>query len=380
MSMERRRAITRIQVEGFRSLRSVTLEPGQITVLIGPNGAGKSNLLSFLRMVPLMHTGQLRRFVGESGGASALLHYGPKVTPELSFQLDFVQEPHENTYEVLLGYGAGDRLVFLDEQVSHRRQPDREIRTRRSLGAGHAESALREAARVDGATTERAVSWWLSGMSFFHFHDTSLTSALRTNARAEDNRTLRSDGSNLAAFLYRLKGSQDPADRAAWRRISTLVRRIAPSVQELDPQLSEHTDPSRPSCRLEWLDDRGEVFGAGHLSDGTLRAIALVTALAQPASTLPAFITIDEPELGLHPKAIALFAGLVRSVSSRCQVVLATQSPALLDHFGAEDVVVVEREDSATVLRRLEPDALGAWLSEYSLSELFDKNLLGGRP
>ena len=368
------RAITRIHVAGYRSLRDVTLEPGRITVLVGPNGAGKSNLLSLLQMVPLLYTGSLQRFISTRGGASALLHYGPKVTPVLSFQLDFSQD-RGDAYAVALEYAAGDTLVFQDEVV-HYLKPDG---TRASLivDASHRESKLYDIAwSEEGHRDLQAVSERLSDISFYHFHDTSITAALRQNARAADDRRLRSDGSNLAAFLLRLKRSRERAGQVAWKRINLLVRRIAPSIKQLRPPPDSEEAPRH--VRLDWIDDRDAVFGAHDLSDGTLRAIALVTALAQPASTLPAFITIDEPELGLHPAALTLVAGQVRSISSRCQVLLATQSPALLDHFAPEDVVVVERAHGASTFRRLDPADLSEWLAEYSLSELYDKNLLGG--
>jgi len=112
----------------------------------------------------------------------------------------------------------------------------------------------------------------------------------------------------------------------------------------------------------------------------SLRAIALFTALAQPRATLPNVVCIDEPELGLHPSALALLAELARSVSDQCQVILATQSPYLLDHFAPDEIVVVEREDGATTCKRLDEQALQAWLEDYTLAEVFDKGLIGGRP
>ena len=116
------------------------------------------------------------------------------------------------------------------------------------------------------------------------------------------------------------------------------------------------------------------------ISDGTLRCIALFTALGQPVESLPAFLSIDEPELGLHPAALGILASLVRSTSTHAQILLATQSPALLDLFDPQDVVVAERAQGATTFRRLDPDQLAGWLEDYSLSELYDKNVLGGRP
>ncbi|MDX9723307.1 MAG: AAA family ATPase [Myxococcota bacterium] len=361
-----------LHITGFASLADVRLRPGRLTVLIGPNAAGKSNILRALRMVPLMLTGSLQRFVGEAGGAAALLHYGPKHSQTLALRLDFVQGERCNVYEAQLGFAAGDRLLYLDESVGYQPTPDAELRTT-SLGAGHWESGLRSARASDA--TARAVHDWLSQLTFFHFHDTSMSSALRTHARAEDDPFLRSDGSNLAAYLRRLEQSEDEAEGKAWRRINHFVSRIAPAVKVLAPTLVNGN-----AVRLDWIDDHDERFGAHQLSDGTLRAIALITAFAQPTAQLPKFMCIDEPELGLHPSAIRVLAELARSVSRHTQVLFATQSTAFLDHFEPSEVVVVEREDGASTLRRYDEASLASWLEDYSLSEVFDKGVIGGRP
>ena len=378
--------LRRIQVRGFRSLRDVDLtDLSGPTVLIGPNGAGKSNLLGFLQMVEFLNSGSLGRFVGEAGGAAALLHYGPKRTREIEFTLDFEQEaqddqaqPALNAYSARLAFAAGDRLVFLEEQVGFRRANVPQFRWY-SFGAGHFESRLTEVEGTTGTagTTARTTRWMLNRMNFFHFHDTSAAAAIRSNSRVEDCRYLRSDGSNLAAYLMALKESEEVDTRAAWQRITGLIRKVAPFIKELSPAL---VGTERRAVRLDWIDDRDEIFGPHQLSDGTLRVIALITALGQPGDRRPLFVTIDEPELGLHPAAVTLFCSLVRSVVPRTQVVLATQSPALLDHFVPEEVVVVERQDGSSLFRRLDPASLATWLEEYSLSELYDKNVLGGRP
>ena len=152
---------------------------------------------------------------------------------------------------------------------------------------------------------------------------------------------------------------------------------VAPYVKDLVP---EGPSGGNPGVLLRWVDERDELFGPHQLSDGTIRALALLVALGQPRSKLPRFITIDEPELGLHPLALSLFCDVVRSVSDHCQIVLATQSPALLDHFEPGEVRVVERQNGETTIRRLEPEKLTEWLDEFSLSELYDKNVLGGQP
>lgn len=366
--------LTRLRVAGLGSLADVELRPGRLTVLIGPNGSGKSNILRALAMLPLMRTQSLQRFVGELGGASSLLHYGPKKTQALSLVAEFQKAGRRFRYRAELGFAAGDRFIFLDETVGSQLESDPHLEET-SLGSGHAESLIRD--QRDKDLTTKTVNSWLSSVTFFHFHDTSISSALRTNARAADDRYLRSDGSNLAAFLFRLRESDAEDERTAWRRINGYVRRVVPSIKELAPTPAS-SDGSH--LRLDWIDDQDARFGTSQLSDGSLRSIALITALAQPVKTLPRFISIDEPELGLHPTAITLVAELADSISHRAQVLFATQSPNFLDYFKPEEVVVVEREGGASTLRRLDSDALAAWLDRYSLSEIYDKGVIGGRP
>ena len=111
-----------------------------------------------------------------------------------------------------------------------------------------------------------------------------------------------------------------------------------------------------------------------------LRAMALVTLLLQPEQDLPDVLIIDEPELGLHPYAVNIVGGLIRSLATRIQVVVATQSTQLIDCFEPNDIVVVERDQRRTSFRRLDADELSDWLKEYLISELWEKNVLGGRP
>jgi predicted ATPase len=105
-----------------------------------------------------------------------------------------------------------------------------------------------------------------------------------------------------------------------------------------------------------------------------------VTLLQQPEFDLPDVIILDEPELGLHPYAIEVLAGLIRAASETVQVILATQSVSLIDRFSPEEVVVVDRPGRESRFRRLNEGELDGWLNEYTLSELWEKNVIGGRP
>ncbi len=356
--------LKRIRVAGFRSLREVELELTPLTVLIGPNGTGKSNLLWALEMVRLLAFESLQLFVGERGGASHLLHYGPKQTPAMELGLEFMTQGGEHAYEARLGYGADESLVFLLERAGHRKDASEPWRWS-DLGAGHRESQLCAASATD--STAKTVRCLLRQINFYHFHDTSRLSPLRTRAHADlSGDDLRPDGSNLPAFLLGLRESVEPSSQAAWRRIESSVRRVAPCIANVMPV------EDRTQVRLAWVDDRGVTMGPAHLSDGSLRALALIAALGQPDESMPLVSCIDEPELGLHPAALEVLCGLITSVAERHQVIATTQSPVMLDHFEPRHVVVAEREDGATVLRRLDEQGLAGLASLRSRCPPFD--------
>jgi predicted ATPase len=329
-------------------------------------------LLWALEMVRMLAFDGLQLFVSERGGATYLMHYGPRQTAAIDLSLEFATDGGENIYQARLGYGADESLIFLDERAGFRKTSHQGWAWT-FLGAGHRESALREASEKD--VTAKTVRWLLRQINFYHFHDTSRRSPLRTLSFADTSGDyLRSDGSNLPSFLLGLRESKDPAAQASWRRIQGTIRRVAPFIAELTPT------EDRRNIRLEWIDDKGATFGPAHLSDGTLRALALIAALGQPERGMPLVSCIDEPELGLHPAALELLCGLVSSVAEHHQVIVSTQSPVVLNHFEPRQIVVAEREENATRLRRLDDAALAGWLEDYSLSELYDKNVLGGRP
>ena len=197
---------------------------------------------------------------------------------------------------------------------------------------------------------------------------------MKKTRRVDDNRYLRRDGANLAPFLFLLKRRYP----SSYDMIRRTVQLVAPFFHDFElAPLALNPD----TIRLEWRHRNSDMyFDAASLSDGTLRFIALATLLLQPAELLPSVILVDEPELGLHPAAITVFASLVKQVSRTRQVILSTQSSPLLDHFEPEDVLVAERVNGGTTLTRLSSEKLASWLEDYSLGQLWEKNELGGRP
>jgi predicted ATPase len=366
--------LKRITIKGFKSIRDMSLELRPLNVLIGVNGSGKSNLVSFFKMINEMMGGRLQEHIATGGRAHSLLHFGPKVTPQMEAALEFDANNGTDTYYVRLFHAAGDTLVFAEESLKFVPHGWVGERAPLNLGAGHQETRVQDEADK-GEPTARVFRRLLNYCRVFHFHDTSATARVRQYCYVGDDRWLMPDAGNLAAILYRLRNK---ATSPAYRRILSSVRRIAPFFEdfELAP-----TGVGDKDIILNWRQKGSDqVFGPHQLSDGTLRAMALVTLLQQPADDLPDLIVVDEPELGLHPAAKTLIAGLFKKASHHCRVIVATQSAALLDAFDAEDVVVVERDTKESKFWRQDSTRLQEWLEEYSMGQLWEKNVLGGGP
>jgi len=349
------------------------LELRPLNVLIGANGAGKSNLVSFFKMLNEMMAGRLQQYIAGSGRAQSILHFGPKVSPHMEAELWFEMATGIDTYAMRLFHAAGDTLVFADESLSfHRTGYPKPKQV--TLGSGHQESRIAQQADT-GDPTAKVFRHLLNHCRVYHFHDTSATARVRQYCYVGDNRWLMPDAGNLAAYLLRLR---DANHGRAYKRILSTIRLIAPFFDDFD---LEPAGPDKKDIILNWRDSGSDqVFGPHQLSDGTLRAVCLVTLLLQPEDELPDLIVVDEPELGLHPYALNVVASLFKKVAHYTQVLVGTQSSSFLDNFEAEDVVVVNREGKESMFERLDPAILESWLDEYSLGEVWEKNVIGGGP
>jgi predicted ATPase len=369
--------INEITIKGFKSIRSLdAFKLNNINVLIGCNGAGKSNFVSFFRMLRDLIEQKLQLYLAQQGGAGACLYLGPRETKELRVELLF----GENGYEFSLLPTVDNKLVFSREATVYSGHfvsaPSRQL-----LGSGHFESRLKDRKNDPGFRAAKGPPHYvfdaLASWVVYHFHDTSPVAGVRLPGSINDNETLRASAENLAAFLYRLK-TTNPGD---YFKVRDVVRLAAPFFDDFKLR----PIPATPDLiQLEWLQKGSDYpFLASQLSDGTLRFICLATALLQPQR--PRTMLFDEPELGIHPYALSLLGGLLQKTVAPWgfpsnQVIVATQSALLLNEFVPEDIVVVDRLEGQSVFRRLESNRLSEWLSDYTLGELWQKNLLGGRP
>ena len=369
-----------IELKGYKSVnsRGQTLPINDdITVLIGANGVGKSNIVSFFQLLNYSMSGSLQTYIGENGFADAFLYYGSKTTDSFFAKLSFSDGKSSNEYVFQLANAVGDSMFFRFEDVTYSDKEKNEMLSI-TLGQGHKESRLSMEATGKPSFYLTDIAKLLSGCRYFQFHDTTKEAKIRKNGYIGDNKFLRSNAGNLAAFLYGIKHQQ--GGEPYYRRIVRYIQQVMPQFGDF---IMEPSVVNKDYISLDWREKGSDfIFGVNQISDGTLRFMALATLLLQPPKTMPSLIVIDEPELGLHPKAISLLAGLIKKASENAQIVLATQSPNLLDEFDADKVVVIERDEQqrTSVFKQLNSEQLKEWVEEYTTSELWDKNVIGGRP
>lgn len=377
--------LKRLEVKGFRSFSpaGVQIEFGGVNVLIGANGAGKSNLIALFELLNYLTSQSLAMWVGQRGGAASNLYYGPRLTPQIEVCLDFDADQASDRLSVRLFHGSPDRLIFAEERIEYQ-APGHTKPLVVEFGSGHEESKLINTARIgdqDAATrTVRVIRHLLSSVQVFHFHDTSSNARVMGQWALDDRDYLKADGGNLAPFLRAMRDSRPEH----YQRLVDIVRQVAPFFGDFELDAGPY---GGQSLLLRWREIGSDVvFGPHQLSDGTLRFILLTALLAAPSETLPAVIVIDEPELGLHPVALDALASMIRGAAEHAQVILTTQSATLLDHFEPQEIITADRRREGTTSRyetvftRRDAASLAEWLNEYTLGELWEKGVLGGRP
>lgn len=369
------RPVLAVSIEGFKSIKALpNFELRKLNLLIGANGSGKSNFIGFFRLLSALAREDLKRTVARAGGAEQVLFLGRAQTDNIFAVVFF----GGYMYVLSLEPTNDDGVAVRDMLRADISNSSLEYQV---LADGERESRLKasyegaEARRFQGEHDEhlRTVYRSLRSWIVYHFHDTGEGAPVKRRCDLVDGEVLREEGENLAAFLYTLQ-HRSPGH---YKRIIDTVRLVAPFFDRF------HVEPladNPQQTQLRWY-QRGSdrIFHAGQLSDGTLRFICLAAALLQPDP--PATILLDEPELGLHPYALQLLGGMLTSTSHHAQIIVSTQSASLLNDVEPEDVIVVERgEDEGSTFRRLRREDLAVWLEEYTLGELWQKNVLGGRP
>ncbi len=366
--------LTNIEIKGYKSIsfqHPISIPVGDITIMLGANGAGKSNIVSFFKMLGYMMSGRLQMYIAQAGTNQSFLYYGAKQTPTLSASLKFESDSSYDIYRFSLTNAAMNRLILSTEELEWKKAGSDKPYTKQ-LVSDYNESAMANSDPKD--MVSKIVGHFLSNCKVYQFSDSSQTSPMRQASTVESAHYLQSEANNLASFLFYLKNNYV----SSYRRIVEYAQSVVPQFKDF------YLEPERGYISLKWTDVTANdyVFSADQFSDGSIRFIALATLLLQPEDTMPSVIIIDEPELGLHPYAIDQLAEMVKDASLHSQIILATQSPNLIDNFEVGDICIVERDEDlqSTVVKKLDEKEYEAWLHDYTMSELWEKNVFGGCP
>jgi predicted ATPase len=364
--------INRIELENFKSIRKMDLQLRDINILIGANGAGKSNFISFFNLLRNIYIQNFQNYVAAQAGAENLLYFGLKNSEYLKTRIEFDKI---SAYFFKLMPNTMGGLFFKEEGTEFNTEFDKNSGfdnwdNKPLISAINLESAIISQNNKYGRY--KYVRNYLESFRIFHFHDTSATAKIKQASDINDNTYLREDAGNLAAYLYWIQ-EQHPK---TLQKIEQVVRSVAPYFEHFILQ------PNRLApnyIHLAWKEKGSEAyFNASHFSDGTLRFIALVTLFLQPEP--PKVILIDEPELGLHPFAISKLAGLIKKSAINTQVIISTQSVNLVDNFDPEHIIAVDRKDRQSVFNPQNSETLADWLQNYTMGDLWNKNIIGARP
>lgn len=381
--------ISQIQPINFLSFGPDTepIELRSLNVLIGANGSGKSNLIeaiAFLRAAP---TG-FQKVTGAGGGVSKWIYKGnsdqdASVLAILNYNngesflqhtIDF--RPNNYAFQLtnesitdVIGLDAASSDSFL--AVNHNGRIEisggqNTVNIDSTVFSANASILALYRNLIDYPQLNHLADKYSNICIYRNWHF-GRDNVLRGSQRADalDDR-LEEDYSNLGVFLSRL--FENPAVKDNFREH---LRDIYAGLEDIKIDIIDE------AFSFE-LEEKGYPISAVRLSDGTLRYIALLAILCDP--TPPPLICIEEPEIGLHPDLIHTVADLLQDASRRTQLIITTHSDILVDALSkdADKILVCEKWEGKTEVKRLEPEELEVWLKEYSLGQLWRRGQLGG--
>ena len=374
---------------GFFDLQS-------LNILIGPNASGKTNFIDTLELLRSFPT-DFAAAVRQGGGAAEWLWKGGSQSSPaaVEVEVDIGDDSHRQFRYRLLFAAAGPRVGIVAESIDettdqrggegpyydfHQGRPEIRIRVRTADGPRLEKRTVQWADRpLDQSVLAQRRDpdfypelFWLGAIfgsirTFrewtFGPHDARQPQ--RTDVPADE---LLPDASNLALVLNQVEHKAGPILDEYLKRFFPRFERMTTSIDGGTVQLYLHESGLR------------EPIPATRLSDGTIRFVALLATLLHPSP--PFVVCVEEPELGLHPDAVALLAELLIEASDRMQLVVTTHSDALVSALSSqpEAIVACERPGAGTELRRLDPEKLASWLEDYRLGDLWRMGELGANP
>lgn len=384
-----KRLFRQIKLENLLSFGPDTppLELENLNILIGPNASGKSNLIeaiSLMRATPISEASNssFHSAVRRGGGPSEWLWKGgTEQIATLELIVGYPVGPQPLRHALLLKREQASFGVYL-EHIEEERPPEasRFYWLEDSgviVTAGHARS---DDVRFGDPYTfilaglrgpEYPEIGYLAGtyqrIRIYREWAFGRNTVFREPQKADmRNDRLEEDFSNLGLFLSRLRKS--PRAKAA----------ILDALKDLYEGVTDFDVVTEGGTVQVFFTEGDFTVPATRLSDGTLRYLCLLAILCDPQP--PPLICIEEPELGLHPDILPKLADLLLAASERTQLIVTTHSDIIVDAMTEhpEAVIVCEKHEHKTTMRRLNKEDLAKWLTEYRLGQLWTSGEIGG--
>ena len=382
--------INSIKLDNFLSFGSTAqpLSLGPLNILIGPNGSGKSNLLEAIELIkaapkdflsPIRDGGGVSDWIWKGTGKSSnamidAVFENPMGSANLRYLLSFSEvaqrfeiiderveneSPFHGHDQVYFYYRFQNGHAVLNVKGEERRLRHEEIEPTQSILAQRKDPDQYPELTYLGKVFDkiRLYREWSFGR---------YTKARLPQKADLPNDLLEPDAGNLGLVLNRL------------RREPTVKRGLLKALNALYEGIDDFDVHIEGGTVQVFLQEGSFTVPATRLSDGTLRYLCLLAVLCHPNP--PPLVCIEEPELGLHPDVLPTLADLLKEASERCQLIVTTHSDTLVDAFNdrPESVVVCERDEAGSLMRRLSAEELEPWLEKYRLGELWIRGEFGG--
>jgi predicted ATPase len=365
-------AIKELKIYGYRSFKSVRWRPGKLNLLVGRNASGKSNLLRLLHLISQTAAGRMYDTINASGGMHSLFWNHEVRTLGWSLRIDTVDEKPEPEdiliyrVDLLREAASGDYMIGEDIQGkwNELKGPDVLYGRLSPLFPGNQESPSIQEDFETNDIPVRVYRFLRSWLVFQHI-STLTESRIRTAHSQGYSYKLNDNAENLTIVLRTLY-TKHPEFRQS---IDDGMR--AALGEEFEKLVFRTTAREHVEISVKWASSR-DPHSSLELSDGTLRFLAILTALADPDP--PPLIAIDNPETGLHPSMLPIIAEYAISAAEETQVVISSHSPEFLDYFTLDDdphVTVFRWKDGQSKICDIPQEKLSEWLDKYRLGEMF---------
>jgi len=374
--------IQSIKIANYKSIYQADVQLNNLNILIGQNGAGKSNFISLFKFLERLSEQQLAQYIFQAGGINSFLHKGFEESQEIKLRLTLKSDKDRltDTYTSKI-ISDGNRYIIDWEQLETWDKDNDPIPLIDKFENQTVESRLKHSANSNQSLFVNSMAKhtynYLKKLKLFHFHDTSDNAPIKLPQAIDDAYFFKNEGQNLAPYLSFIQSF----DYDLYLKIVETIRLVFPSFHDF---VLEESPYAKGKIVLRWKEKSSEnIYSVKQMSDGTLRFICLVVLLSDtiPNGNQPETIILDEPELGLHPFAIHILAELIQKAAINRQLIIATQSINLINHFTPEDLLIVERnEQDQTIFKRIAEENFSSWLEDYSLGQLWENNFFGGRP